>query len=134
MIEQIQSHSILIKYFFCILRIYYFDMDTQNKDKLYYTIGEVAGMFDVNVSLIRYWENQFSILKPKKNKKGNRLFTPKDIDNLHLIYHLVKERKLTLEGAKLKLKENKEDTFQNFEVVKKLKNIKTMLLEIRDSI
>ncbi|MCD4793140.1 MAG: MerR family transcriptional regulator [Bacteroidales bacterium] len=109
-------------------------MDTQNKDKLYYTIGEVAGMFDVNVSLIRYWENQFSILKPKKNKKGNRLFTPKDIDNLHLIYHLVKERKLTLEGAKLKLKENKEDTFQNFEVVKKLKNIKTMLLEIRDSI
>ncbi len=109
-------------------------MDTQNSEKLYYTIGEVAGMFNVNVSLIRYWENQFSILKPKKNKKGNRLFTPKDIDNLHLIYHLVKERKLTLEGAKLKLKENKEDTFQNFEVVKKLKNIKVMLLEIKDSI
>ncbi len=109
-------------------------MDTQNSEKLYYTIGEVAEMFNVNVSLIRYWENQFSILKPKKNKKGNRLFTPKDIDNLHLIYHLVKERKLTLEGAKLKLKENKEDTFQNFEVVKKLKNIKVMLLEIKDSI
>ena len=109
-------------------------MDTQHSEKLYYTIGEVAEMFNVNVSLIRYWENQFSILKPKKNKKGNRLFTPKDIDNLHLIYHLVKERKLTLEGAKLKLKENKEDTFQNFEVVKKLKNIKVMLLEIKDSI
>ena len=109
-------------------------MDTQNKDKLYYSIGEVAGMFDVNVSLIRYWENQFSILKPKKNKKGNRLFTSRDIDNLHLIYHLVKEKKLTLEGAKLKLKENKEHTSRNFDVVKKLKIIKTMLLEIRDSI
>jgi DNA-binding transcriptional MerR regulator len=106
----------------------------ENTDKLYYTIGEVAGMFNVNVSLIRYWEGQFDILKPKKNKKGNRLFTPKDIDHLHLIYHLVKERKLTLEGAKLKLKENKEDTLQNFEVVKKLNSIKEMLIEIRDSI
>ncbi len=105
-----------------------------NLDKLYYTIGEVAQMFDVNVSLIRYWENQFSILKPKKNKKGNRLFTPTDVDNLHLIYHLVKEKRLTLEGAKLKLKENKESTMQNFEAVKKLKNIKSMLIEIRDSI
>lgn len=103
-------------------------------NKLYYTIGEVAKMFKVNVSLIRYWENEFNILKPKKNKKGNRLFTPKDIDNLHLIYHLVKEKRLTLEGAKIKLKENKDTTMQNFEVVKKLKNIKSMLLEIRDSI
>ena len=103
-------------------------------DKLYYSIGEVAEMFDVNVSLIRYWENQFDILKPKKNKKGNRLFKPNDIDNLHLIYHLVKEKKLTLEGAKLKLKENKESTIQNFEIVKKLKNIKSMLSEIRDLI
>jgi len=103
-------------------------------NKLYYTIGEVAKMFDVNVSLIRYWENEFDILKPKKNKKGNRLFTPKDIDNLHLIYHLVKEKRLTLEGAKIKLKENKDATMQNFEVVKKLKNVKSMLLEIRNSI
>jgi len=103
-------------------------------NKLYYSIGEVAKMFDVNVSLIRYWENEFSILKPKKNKKGNRLFTPKDIDNLHLIYHLVKEKRLTLEGAKMKLKENKDSTMQNFEVVKKLKNIKEMLLDIRNNI
>jgi len=109
-------------------------MQTENLNKLYYSIGEVAEMFNVNVSLIRYWENEFNILKPKKNKKGNRMFTPKDIDNLHLIYHLVKERRLTLEGAKLKLKENKDDTIQNFEVVKKLKDIKSMLLEIRDSI
>ncbi len=110
-------------------------MNTDKKEeKLYYTIGEVAEMFKVNVSLIRYWENQFSILKPKKNKKGNRLFTSKDIDNLHLIYYLVKEKKLTLEGAKLKLKENRENTVQNFEVVKHLKKIKSMLLEIRDSV
>ncbi len=109
-------------------------MDTKKGDKLYYTIGEVAAMFKVNVSLIRYWEKQFSVLKPKKNKKGNRLFTPKDIDNLHLIYYLVKEKKLTLEGAKLKLKENRENTARNFEVVKRLKNIKSMLLEIRDSV
>ncbi|MCF6184584.1 MAG: MerR family transcriptional regulator [Bacteroidales bacterium] len=109
-------------------------MDTKKENKLYYTIGEVAKMFDVNVSLIRYWENQFSILKQKKNKKGNRLFTPKDIDNLHLIFHLVKEKKLTLEGAKLKLKENRENTIQTFEVIKRLKNIKSTLLEIRDSI
>jgi DNA-binding transcriptional MerR regulator len=109
-------------------------MDSEKLEKLYYSIGEVADMFNVNVSLIRYWENEFSILKPKKNKKGNRLFTPKDIDNLHLIYHLVKERRLTLEGAKMKLKENKEDTLQNFEVVKKLKNIREMLLDIKDSI
>lgn len=104
------------------------------EDKLYYTIGEVAEMFNVNVSLIRYWENQFSILKPKKNKKGNRLFTAKDIDNLHLIHYLVKEKKLTLEGARLKLKENKENTVQNFEIVKRLKKIKKMLIEIRDSV
>ncbi len=100
--------------------------------KLYYTIGEIAEMFNVNVSLIRYWENEFSILKPKRNKKGNRLFTLEDVNNLHLIYHLVKEKRLTLEGAKLKLKENKNSTIQNFEVIKKLKNIKSMLIEIRD--
>ncbi len=105
-----------------------------NQIKLYYSIGEVAKIFNVNVSLIRYWESQFDILKPKKNKKGNRLFTAKDIDNLHIIYHLVKERKMTLEGARLKLKENKEDTLQYFEIIKKLKNARSMLLEIRDAI
>ena len=74
--------------------------------KLYYSIGEVAKMFDVNTSLIRFWENEFDILKPKKNKKGNRLFTQKDVDNLKIIYHLVKERGFTLDGAKKKLREN----------------------------
>ena len=79
--------------------------DNQDK-KLYYTIGEVAKMFNVNTSLIRYWEKEFSIIKPKKNRKGNRLFTPKDIENIKLIYHLVKERGMTLQGAKKKLKKS----------------------------
>ena len=68
--------------------------------KLYYTIGEVAEMFDVNTSLIRFWEKEFSIIQPKKNRKGNRMFTPKDIENLQVIYHLLKERGYTIEGAK----------------------------------
>ncbi len=103
-------------------------------DKLYYTISEVADMFDVNTSLIRYWEKEFTIIKPKKNKKGNRLFTEKDIENFRIIYHLVKERGMTLRGAKRKLKENKDDTLNNFEVVKSLQDIKDMLLEIRDNL
>jgi DNA-binding transcriptional MerR regulator len=76
-------------------------------EKLYYPIGEVAEMFDVSSSLIRYWEKEFDILKPRKNKKGNRLFTKVDIENLKIIFHLVKERGYTLEGAKQKLKDNK---------------------------
>ena len=69
-------------------------------EKLYYSIGEVADIFEVNVSLLRFWEKEFNILKPKKNKKGNRMFTTKDLDNLKIIYHLVKERGYTLEGQK----------------------------------
>lgn len=103
-------------------------------EKLYYSIGEVAEMFDVNTSLIRFWEKEFDIIKPKKNKKGNRMFTKKDIENFHIIYHLVKERGMTLKGAKKKLKENKEDTVNNFEVIKILDNIKQMLLGIKEDI
>ncbi len=100
-------------------------------EKMFYPIGEVAKMFHVNVSKIRYWEKEFDILKPKRNKKGNRLFTPEDIKHLHLIFHLVEERGLTLEGAKKKIKENKEDTMNNFEIVLKLKKIKEELLAIK---
>ncbi len=103
-------------------------------EKLYYSIGEVAKIFDVNTSLIRFWEKEFDVIKPKKNKKGNRFFTKQDIDNFHLIYHLVKERGMTLQGAKKKLKENKEDTLNNFEIVKSLSEIKNLLLEIKDSL
>jgi DNA-binding transcriptional MerR regulator len=110
------------------------DVDSKKIDKLFYSISEVAQMFNVNASLIRYWEKEFPIIKPKKNKKGNRLFTKEDIENFHIIYHLVKERGMTLSGAKKKLKENKEDTLNNFGVVKMLKDIRQMLLEIRDSI
>jgi len=103
-------------------------------EKIYYSIGEVAQMFNVKTSLIRFWENEFDIIKPHKNKKGNRLFTKQDIDNFHLIFHLVKERGLTLKGAKKKLNENKEDLFKNFEVIKNLKSIKEMLIEIKDNL
>jgi DNA-binding transcriptional MerR regulator len=101
-------------------------------EKLFYTIGEVADMFNVNTSLIRFWEREFDIIKPKKNKKGNRLFTKEDIDNFHIIYHLVKERGMTLKGAQKKLKENREDTINNLEVIKSLNSIKKMLLDIRE--
>ncbi len=103
-------------------------------EKLYYSIGEVAKMFDVNTSLIRYWEKEFDVIKPKKNKKGNRFFTKQDIDNFHLIFHLVKERGMTLSGAKKKLKENREDTSNNFEVIKTLTHIKKLLLEIKENL
>jgi DNA-binding transcriptional MerR regulator len=101
-------------------------------EKLFYTIGEVADMFNVNTSLIRFWEREFDIIKPKKNKKGNRLFTKEDIDNFHIIYHLVKERGMTLKGAQRKLKDNRDDTVNNLEVIKSLNNIKKMLLDIRE--
>ena len=103
-------------------------------EKLYYTIGEVAEMFSVNASLIRFWEKEFDVIHPKKNKKGNRLFTREDIENFHIIFHLVKEKGLTLKGAQKKMKENKEDTLHNFEVVKSLNSIKQMLLEIREEL
>ena len=103
-------------------------------EKLFYTIGETAKMFNVNVSLIRFWEKEFSILKPKKNNKGNRLFTKKDIENLKIIYHLVKERKFTLSGAKKKLKENKSDTINNIEIINRLKEIRTFLEELKEEL
>ena len=103
-------------------------------EKLYYSIGEVADIFEVNVSLIRFWEKEFDILKPKKNKKGNRMFKAKDLDNLKIIYHLVKERGYTLEGAKKKLKENKEDTINNIEIVNRLKEIRQFLVELKQEL
>jgi DNA-binding transcriptional MerR regulator len=103
-------------------------------EKLYYSIGEVAEMFKVNSSLIRFWEKEFDIIKPKKNKKGNRFFTIQDIDNFRLIYHLVKEKGLTLQGARKKIKDNREDTNNNYEVIKTLSEIKVLLLEIKESL
>jgi len=102
--------------------------------KLFYKISEVAKMFNVNISAIRFWEKEFDILKPKKNKKGNRLFTPKDIENIEIIHHLLKERGFTITGAKNKLNENKNDTIDNFEIVKHLKDIRGFLVKLREEL
>ncbi len=106
----------------------------EKKQKLYYSIGEVADMFDVNTSLIRFWEKEFSIIKPHKNSKGNRMFTTKDVDNFHLIYHLVKEKGMTLNGAQKTISEKKDEAEIRFEVVKRLKNIREKLENIKSKL
>ena len=103
-------------------------------EKLYYPIGEVAKMFDVSTSLIRYWEKEFDILKPRKNKKGNRLFTKVDIENLKIIFHLVKERGYTLEGAKQKLKDNKNGVQANQQIIDSLRKIKGFLNQVKEDL
>lgn len=101
-------------------------------EKRYYGIGEVAKAFNVNTSLIRFWEKEFDVLKPKKNAKGNRKFTPEDIKNLKFIYHLVKERGFTLEGAKTHLKEGKKQSLSNFAIISKLEDVKSQLIKIKN--
>jgi DNA-binding transcriptional MerR regulator len=103
-------------------------------EKLYYSIGEVAEMLEIPVSTVRFWENEFDILKPMKNKKGNRLFTPADIKNLKMIHHLVKEEGMTLSGAKKKISEKWAEMEYKYEINESLRNIKSMLLDIRDGI
>ena len=103
-------------------------------DKRYFSIGELAKAFDVNASLIRFWDKEFDILKPKKNAKGNRMFTQEDVKNLQLIYHLVKERGFTLEGAKTHLKEGQKKTLDKFEIIRKLESIKTQLTDIKNEL
>jgi len=103
-------------------------------EKMYYSIGEVSELFEVNPSLIRFWEKEFDILKPKKNRKGNRLYSQKDVENLRNIYYLVKERGFTLEGARRKLKENPEERDNTAEVVSRLRDIKAFLLELREQL
>lgn len=103
-------------------------------EKYYYSIKEVSELFDVNPSLIRFWEDKFPTLKPFRNNKGNRLYTKEDIEKIRLIYHLVKERGMTLSGAKKKMRENKEGTNNNFEVVKLLNIIRSQLVEIRNEL
>ena len=98
--------------------------------KQYYPIGEVAAMFRVNISLIRFWENEFDILKPRKNRKGDRFFRPDDVKNLKLIYFLLKERKYTISGAKSFIKSGKKVN-ERFEAIESLKNIRAMLLELK---
>src|SRR5574343_890766 len=92
----------------------------EETQKRYYSIGEVAKLFDVNPSLIRFWENEFDVLQPKKNRKGNRLFTNEDIENLKIIYHLVKEKGYTLSGAKEAMKKTPPDLKDNQKVIHSL--------------
>ena len=101
--------------------------------KQYYSIGDVATMFKENTSLIRYWENEFSILKPKKNKKGDRFFRPEDVKNLKMIYHLLRERKYTIDGAKEFLKHNKA-AGEKHEMLESLQRIKSFLLELKNNL
>ncbi|PCJ98694.1 MAG: transcriptional regulator [Flavobacteriaceae bacterium] len=109
-------------------------MHIELPEKRYYGIGEVAKAFSVNTSLIRFWEKEFDVLQPKKNAKGNRKFTPQDIKNLQLIYHLVKERGFTLEGAKTHLKEEKKKALSSFEVIQKLEMVKAELIKIKNQL
>jgi len=109
-------------------------MQVDLPEKRYYGIGEVARAFDVNTSLIRFWEKEFDVLQPKKNAKGNRKFTPTDIQNLELIYHLVKERGFTLEGAKLHLKENRQKSLETYEIIRKMEWVKAELIKIKEQL
>ncbi len=106
----------------------------EETEKLFYTIGEVAARFDVNASLIRFWEKEFDSIKPQKNKKGNRLFTKEDLDNFHLIFHLVKERGYTLQGAKQKMKQNQGELEHSHDIVKNLQRIRAFLVEMKGNL
>lgn len=102
--------------------------------KRYYTMGEVTEMFQVNASMIRFYEKEFDILKPKKNKKGNRLFTPDDVENLKIIISLVKDKGYTLQGAKDYLKDNKQEAKENQKIIDSLEKLKGFLIEVRDNL
>lgn len=104
------------------------------KGKIYYSMGEVAEMFDVNPSLLRYWEQEFDILKPHRNKKGNRLFTPKDVDNIRIIYHLLKERKMKIEVARKYIRDYRKEVDRDAEITEHLMNIRAILLEIKQDL
>ncbi len=104
-------------------------------EKMYFTIGEVSQMIGESTSLVRFWSDKFSdIIKPERNRKGNRRYTAKDVDNIKLIYHLVKERGMTLEGALERIKNNREGLDNRVEVVERLKGVKEMLIEVSKSL
>ena len=103
-------------------------------EKLYYSIGEVSELFNVAPSLIRFWESEFDLIKPKKNRKGNRQFTREDIDNVRTIYHLVKEKGFTLQGAKEMLKNDSQAVKDQMEMIESLKRVRSFLVEMRDKL
>jgi DNA-binding transcriptional MerR regulator len=102
--------------------------------KRYYTISEVAGMFDVSNSLIRFWDQEFDILKPHKTRKGDRRFTPENIEQFEVIYHLVKEKGFTLNGARLEINRRKKRDKKKMEVIRKMKKLKGFLEELKNEV
>ena len=103
-------------------------------NKLYYTMGEVSAMFDVNQSLLRYYEKEFEILQPKKNKKGNRLFTNDDVENLKIILHLIREKKFTIEGARAYMSQNTDAEKNQQRIIASLESMRNFLIEVRDNL
>ena len=108
--------------------------EKKHSRKMFFSMGEVSEMFDVNPSLIRFWEKRFDVLKPHKNAKGNRLFTPEDVENLKLIYHLVKEKGMTLSGAEKYIKDNKHVLRRDVQILDYLGRIRATLLEIKSEL
>ena len=108
--------------------------NTSKDMKMYYSISEVAKMFNVNESLLRYWEKEFPIIAPRKAGGNVRQYRKEDIENIRLVYHLVKEKGMTLQGAKQRLKTNKEKTIQTAEIVDRLKQIREELVNLRNSL
>src|SRR5688572_27063532 len=109
-------------------------IDIQNLDKLYYTIGEVADMFEVSRSLLRYWENEFSFLTPRKNRKGDRLFTKENITQIQIIYNLVKVRGFTLDGAKQELKKEKNNLTDQHNLMDRMRSIHSKLKDLDEKL
>ncbi len=103
-------------------------------EKLYFSIGEVAELLNVNTSLIRYWEKEFDIIKPRKNAKGDRSFTKEDIEKLKIIFHLVREKGYTIEGAKTQLKTKFTGEEKNFRVIEKLKEVRAFLVQLKEQL
>jgi len=109
-------------------------MELDLPEKRYYTIGEVAKTFEVNTSLLRFWEKEFKEIQPKKKSSGVRKYTPQDIQNIKLIFHLLKEKGMTIEGAKNHLKNSKSSEENKMDVLKKLEHIKKELENLRDNL
>lgn len=141
-------HNLLLNFYICIdsipayrqagaiLTTQYPPVPYKEKEieKLYYTIGEVSEMLGLNASQIRYWETEFGELKPKKDRKGNRLFTKEDIETIRLIHHLVKEKGFTIEGAKSKLKGGTDDAMKKMKLIESLKKLRGFLEELKDQL
>ena len=124
-----------IFYLYLPLKFFVFMKNIElDPEKMFYSIGEVAKMFDENTSLIRFWEKEFDVIKPRKNAKGNRQFTPADIENFKLIHYYVKDLGMTLDGAKRKLKEGSDDSVAKMQIVEKLTAIKARLNELKENL